>query len=505
MNGAAGRAGIIFFSMRSTHTGKVLTILLAAGLATALPWRGAPARGQAPASRDDPPTKDAPKQPPKPAEQEKPAPKGDPRHDPELNDASLDEAAEHIGVRREAKPGEPVTLPPPQPAPGSAAEGAGRQQAPKPVIRAQGVAVARRPREGMFLLNKRGALLSVPTGDVIFVPAPDAKGRAERPMVLLPCRTLEHIETAAGLTSNQPEGRSGERNASPSYEVATAPQASITGQVMVYRDREYLLPTAFKIVPVAEKGVEQAPPEAAEAGTEAAPQAGPQDEPQVGPSQPPEGGMKGEKPSPGQDDRLGQDDRPGQGDRLEQDDRRDQNRDVQDLIRDLESRRHGPRALDRSAAGPGADRKGGATAAAGGGKPAATRPPSGEATPAPGDARPTAAPAGGGEAASNAAPPKPEGTLIVSRRGRVVRVAGRDLALAFDNDTSSAAKPSAAMERPMTLLPCQATQKMEDLTAWKGDAIVLTVTGRVLTYDGRNYLLPTMFQLAHPGDVGPLQ
>lgn len=487
MIGAAGRAGIILFSMRPTHTGTVISIFLAAGLATTSPCLGARFHWAATATAGDPPAEDAPKHPvPKPAPPEKPAPASDPRHDPELNDASLDEAAEHLGVRRAARPGEPVTPPAPQPAPSPAAEGTGKQQAPKPIIRPQGVPVARRPREGMFLLNKRGALLSVPTGDVIFVPAPDGKGRSERPMVLLPCRTLEHIETAAGLKSNQADGRSGERNGSPSYDVATAPQASITGQVMVFRDREYLLPTAFKIVPVSEAATEQASPAAPESGS----------------AKPAEGDGKAAEPMEASQPEAESGDQARQGNQPGQDDRRDANRDVQDLIRDLESRRQGPRALDRNAANAGARR---ASGVAGTGKPSATQPPAGESTPSPGEAKPPAAPATGGDAAIAVGPPKPEGTLIVSRRGRVVRVAGRDLALAFDNDTSSAEKPSAAMERPMTLLPCQTTQKMEDLTAWKGDAIVLTVTGRVLTYDGRNYLLPTMFQLAHPGDVGPLQ
>ena len=46
---------------------------------------------------------------------------------------------------------------------------------------------------------------------------------------------------------------------------------------------------------------------------------------------------------------------------------------------------------------------------------------------------------------------------------------------------------------------------MEETAASRGDSLSFNVSGRVLVYEGRNYLLPAFFQVRQPGDIKPLQ
>lgn len=96
-------------------------------------------------------------------------------------------------------------------------------------------------------------------------------------------------------------------------------------------------------------------------------------------------------------------------------------------------------------------------------------------------------------AAGGGAPPAtlPEGTVISRRRCRLVRGAGGETAVAFDNDTDGAANVDPAM----VLLPCLTLERMEQVATDRGENLLLQVSGRVFTYEGRNYLMPTMFQL----------
>lgn len=97
-------------------------------------------------------------------------------------------------------------------------------------------------REGSFILRQRGSMVRLPGGERAIIFHRDAQGRAERPMVLLPCLTLQSMETVAGDGSKD-----------------TA--FLVSGQVYVYHGVNYLLPTA---APVA-SGAEPAPaPKAAE-------------------------------------------------------------------------------------------------------------------------------------------------------------------------------------------------------------------------------------------------
>jgi hypothetical protein len=268
---------------------------------------------------------------------------------------------------------------------------------PAPVVDAPGLSnvdlslpARRLYTEGTFLPARRGTLIRARTGDIIFLAdtAPDARpARPEPPMILLAGQRLAQIDTAMSAP-------------------AFSGRAGIGGQVFVYRDRHYLLPTLFTpLAPDAEPQPKEPAP---------APPSTPQD------------------PDPR----------------------------IEDLIKDLESQRSAPRAI----------------------------------TPLP-------APAAQPEPDQPRANLLPEGTILVFRRARLIRLAdhaGR-IALAFDNDPDSPAPP------PMLIEPCAQLQRIESLAASRGDSTPLKVSGRVLTYKGRNHLLPTFVQAISPGEVVPMQ
>ena len=54
-----------------------------------------------------------------------------------------------------------------------------------------------------------------------------------------------------------------------------------------------------------------------------------------------------------------------------------------------------------------------------------------------------------------------------------------------DGDTAASAEP------PMLMMPCKLLQLMEDVVIERGDQVVFVVSGRVHTFRGANYLLPT--------------
>lgn len=266
---------------------------------------------------------------------------------------------------------------------------------------ASGVPTTRRLREGAFLNRRTGAMRRAPTGDWIFVPGVSQSGAADRPMVVVPSQTLERIEAAMAAAADQ------------QFVV------ELSGQVLTYRDREYLLPQQPSSV------------HAARAPDPAQSLPRPSDEP----GRP--------EPVAGQDEA------------------------VQDLIRDLEAMRSAAKALTPSQAG---------------GQRPQPMPPAENAAP---------------DAPQRAL--SPEGTLLTGRRGRVVRMGGGDLAFAVDSDTDG------VFDRPMILAPCQTLKRLEDLVRWRGEELVISLSGRVLAYQGRNYLLPTMFVVPPPSDVDPLQ
>ena len=82
--------------------------------------------------------------------------------------------------------------------------------------------------EGTFLSKRAGRLVKVSTGDVVFVPARDSKGKGEAPMVVLPTQTLARLEAAPGV-------------------FAETSSVVLSGEVYVYFDRQYVLPTVYSV------------------------------------------------------------------------------------------------------------------------------------------------------------------------------------------------------------------------------------------------------------------
>lgn len=91
-----------------------------------------------------------------------------------------------------------------------------------------------------------------------------------------------------------------------------------------------------------------------------------------------------------------------------------------------------------------------------------------------------------------------EGTVIVGRRARLIRSVG-GLAATFDNDPNSPNLPT------MPLLPCRLLEQLESLASSRGENITIRLSGRATVHDGRNYLLPTMYQVVRTNDVRPMQ
>ncbi|QOJ17392.1 MAG: hypothetical protein HRU76_07295 [Phycisphaeraceae bacterium] len=94
--------------------------------------------------------------------------------------------------------------------------------------------------------------------------------------------------------------------------------------------------------------------------------------------------------------------------------------------------------------------------------------------------------------AEPAAPPRGDGTLIFSRRGTVTRTPEGGWRFVFAADASGLADP------PMTILPCLLLEQLRDLLRQRPQPPILLMSGEVLAYRGRNFLLPTMYQVERP-------
>jgi hypothetical protein len=311
----------------------------------------------------------------------------DPQADPGLNDPTLED--EIAGHRRAGKPPEPIPPAPPKPAQRAV------PSVPDPAPGLAGLDPSLPGRrfyaEGTFLPPHSGTLVRARTGDLIFLPSRLNDGPAEPAMVLMECQRLSQLDGAAGAP-----GFSG--------------SVMLSGQVFVYRDRHYLMPTVFSVRAAGREPAEGAKPE----------------------QTPPSPDMRAE-----------------------------------DLIKELESRRGGPRAVDPAA-----------------------RP-----------ERAAADAQGNDETANEVKGLSTEGTVLILRRGRLIRRPGEEGRFAFSFDNG----PGAAAPAPMTLLPCGELQQLEGLAATRGEELVYKISGRVTVYQGRNYLLPTMHQVVPPGEIVPLQ
>ncbi len=93
-----------------------------------------------------------------------------------------------------------------------------------------------------------------------------------------------------------------------------------------------------------------------------------------------------------------------------------------------------------------------------------------------------------------------EGTAMVRRRGRLVRDGAGGWTLRFDNGPSTGAG-----DEPLGVLPCMLLTQMERRAMREGDDLDMLVSGRIYSYRGRGYVLPTMMQLVPRGGINPLQ
>ncbi len=83
-------------------------------------------------------------------------------------------------------------------------------------------------REGSFIANRKGRMVRSSTGDWAMTFDSDAQGPADPPMILMPCLNLMAMEKIAE--------RGGD-----------ALTFSVSGQVFVYKGRNYLLPSMYVI------------------------------------------------------------------------------------------------------------------------------------------------------------------------------------------------------------------------------------------------------------------
>lgn len=93
-----------------------------------------------------------------------------------------------------------------------------------------------------------------------------------------------------------------------------------------------------------------------------------------------------------------------------------------------------------------------------------------------------------------------EGTLLLRRPARMVRNAQGAWSLVFDND-----QPRDPSAQALVVLPCRALMRMEQWAMDQGDAVRFLVSGRVYTYKGQSYLLPTLAQRMGPSELNSIQ
>ena len=100
----------------------------------------------------------------------------------------------------------------------------------------------------------------------------------------------------------------------------------------------------------------------------------------------------------------------------------------------------------------------------------------------------------GGDESPAAAASVPGGYLT-SRRGRVVRSGDGSPMFVFDTGASSRGEP------PLFLLPCMNLSRLENVAASQGEKATVTLSGDVVMYHGKSYLLPRMIVVNRRTDV----
>lgn len=263
-------------------------------------------------------------------------------------------------------------------------------------------------REGAFVSEHQGLLRPLKGGGWAFVFDPDAEGNRLRPMVVQPGQRLTEMRRLVEASERPITFR-------------------VSGRVLVYNNRNYLLPTFYTTLAVGSR----------------------------------------EEVAPGVDDRT---DDPAlrEFEGLFEDGTADPTLD--EAIREVER-------LDR---------------------PSEVRVPRGSATP---DDR-----ASQEEQASRLIR---EGIQITARVGRLTRAPGGGWLITFDNgpDAPAGTADGATLDTPMQVMPCLNLQGMQALAEQYGPQLRFTVSGTVYVYEGRNYLLPSMYiiEIDRTGNLTPGQ
>jgi hypothetical protein len=266
-------------------------------------------------------------------------------------------------------------------------------------------------REGSALVEARSRLVADETaGGWKLLLEQSKPGEPAHDLVLLPCTTLSEMRRF----------------------VESAPDQTIifqvTGDIFVYRGRNYVLPTHAPVITQEEK---KPPAASAPASGEAPVAAEPQPHPSVRDS-------------------------------------------AQDIARRLEA---ASGSLARSATTASRPNEKSASASA-------TRP---GAKSSNGNRATGRNSAGGGAVGGD--PVLRENTAIMSRRGKLKRDIAGGWLFVFDADASGLNDP------PVKLLPCQLLERIEDYARKMGNNSPALLSGQVYLYEGRNYLLPTLFRI----------
>ena len=104
-----------------------------------------------------------------------------------------------------------------------------------------------------------------------------------------------------------------------------------------------------------------------------------------------------------------------------------------------------------------------------------------------------------GEAENAAVTLVPEGELVIDLAGRVERDGMGLWVFTSDNDADTPAGEG-GLSGEITLVPCLMLQALERDLLESPARARLRISGRVLVFEGANYLLPTLYRLAP--DVG---
>jgi hypothetical protein len=269
--------------------------------------------------------------------------------------------------------------------------------------------------EGAYLLNRPGRLVQGPNDLLIFVPNRETREPGEGPVLLLPCRTLEQLESEW-----------------------TDQTIEVSGEIFTYHGRNQLLLSAYRLtstIQQSEQTTDQSSPKnESESSTQP-------ESTQISPSS------------------------------VEEDP------DVRDLLKELEINADEPGSSKTSIH----------------------------------EQLQNATTQGVAQASRRQQVRVPdsikgvdEGTLILRRPGRMIRNSSGAWVLVFDNDQTELDSESTTASE-FIIEPCRMLMRMEQLPMQSGDAVQLLVSGRVYTYKGAHYILPTLMQRITAHEINSLQ